>query len=425
MKRITTVFISILLLLSLCACTQTESPDPITSTPSGSDTTVTDEKTPSTDPSVDTSTTDEQTNPPTAKEHKFAATVIEQTDTTVVVEPCSGEAERNSSDKITFATTNLADIDATVGDVVEITYDGTIMESYPAQISPSQWKMKKALRSTKYTEAWLAKTEDKKQSDGFVSGHIEITKIYADCFFARPLTPTSYEIKVNGTLYREWCVGDQVFCTYQNVYYDAESGRAEADMISITESSSQGDTAVAFKPVIYLYPEQKTDVSVKLQLNGKLTCTYPQYKDQWLVTAAPDGTLKDAGGQCYNYLYWEGELAADYDLSKGFCVKGKDTAKFLEEALEKLGLTRKEANEFIVFWLPMMQENPYNIISFQTKAYTDAAKLDISPAPDTLLRVFMTWKASETYKETEKQVLSAPERKGFTVVEWGGTEITK
>ena len=62
-------------------------------------------------------------------------------------------------------------------------------------------------------------------------------------------------------------------------------------------------------------------------------------------------------------------------MSNGFCVKGKDTAVFLEGALEQLGLTRREANEFIVYWLPQMEQNPYNIISFQTDAYTNAAEL--------------------------------------------------
>ena len=75
--------------------------------------------------------------------------------------------------------------------------------------------------------------------------------------------------------------------------------------------------------------------------------------------------------QTYNYLYWEGETYAQYDLSKGFCVKGEDTAAFLEDALEQLGLTRREANEFIVYWLPLMEHNPYNKISFQTDIYTD------------------------------------------------------
>ena len=47
----------------------------------------------------------------------------------------------------------------------------------------------------------------------------------------------------------------------------------------------------------------------------------------------------------------------EYDFSTGFCVPGSGTAEFLEDALGKLGLNRTEANEFIVYWLPLMQEN--------------------------------------------------------------------
>lgn len=177
------------------------------------------------------------------------------------------------------------------------------------------------------------------------------------------------------------------------------------------------------KPVIYLYPEHETEVSVKLDLNGQLTCVYPAYNGGWQVVASPDGTLTDAQGQTYNYLYWEGITDTTWDMTKGFCVKGEDTAAFLEDALAKLGLTRREANEFIVYWLPLMQENPYNIIAFQTDVYTDAAKLEITPAPDTLIRVFMAWQASETPVDIPPQELTAPVRSGFTAVEWGGTEI--
>lgn len=180
---------------------------------------------------------------------------------------------------------------------------------------------------------------------------------------------------------------------------------------------------VAKKPVVYLYPEKKTDVTVSLSLNGKLTCAYPKYEDMWRVTADTDGTLTDKQGKEYNYLYWEGELNAEYDFSKGFCVKGKETAQFLETALEKLGLTRKEANEFIIYWLPLMQENEYNIISFQTGAYENSAKLNINPAPDTLIRVFMAYKPINDYVEIEKQELTAPKRNGFVAVEWGGAEV--
>ncbi len=181
----------------------------------------------------------------------------------------------------------------------------------------------------------------------------------------------------------------------------------------------------AEKPVIYLYPEIVTDVSVTLGYNGTLTATYPTYIDGWYVTASPDGTLTDATGREYYCLYWEGESDAEYDLTKGFCVKGEDTAAFLEAALARLGLTEREANEFIIYWLPRMEVNEYNLISFQYEAYTDNAELNITPAPDTLIRVFMAWKGVDAPVDIEAQELTAPERVGFTAVEWGGAQITE
>lgn len=178
------------------------------------------------------------------------------------------------------------------------------------------------------------------------------------------------------------------------------------------------------KPVIYLYPETPTEVSVKLTLDGTLTCTYPDYAKGWNgFTAHPDGTLIFPDGKEYYCLYWEGMQTAEWDFSTGFCVKGSDTAAFLEWALVAQGLTPREANEFIIYWLPLMQENPYNVISFQTDTYTDGAVLEITPTPDNLLRVFMAYYPSDEAVEMEPQEFEVFERNGFTVVEWGGSQV--
>lgn len=190
-------------------------------------------------------------------------------------------------------------------------------------------------------------------------------------------------------------------------------------LLSACREEAVGDA----KPVIYLYPEKETEVSVRLDYDGALTCAYPAYDGAWTVTAAPDGTLTDEAGQTYNYLYWEGAAQTEYDFSRGFCVPGGETAAFLEDALSRLGLTRREANEFIVYWLPRMEPNPYNLIAFQADAYTDHARLTVTPEPDSLLRVFMAWKPLEAPMDLPAQELPTFERTGFTVVEWGGAEL--
>ena len=196
--------------------------------------------------------------------------------------------------------------------------------------------------------------------------------------------------------------------------------------VSLTGCGALDRGPAAAKPVIYLYPEEETQVSVALDFDGELTATYPAYGDGWTVDAAPDGTLTDpTTGRQYYCLFWEGISQTEYDFSTGFCVAGENTAAFLEDALAQLGLTEQEANEFIIYWLPKMEHNLYNLISFQQETYADSAQLTIDPAPDTLIRVFMAWQGLDQPVEVEPQTLTAPERTGFTAVEWGGAEVER
>ena len=186
------------------------------------------------------------------------------------------------------------------------------------------------------------------------------------------------------------------------------------------------DLPVADKPVIYLYPEKETDVHVELELTeADLSTTYPKYNNGWDVVAYPDGTLLNkADGTHHKYLFWDAvNCRTRFDFSKGFCVAGSDTESFLKEKLTYMGLTEQEMNEFIVYWLPLMEHNAYNLISFQGEAYTNSAKLNITPTPDSMLRIFMAYVPLDNAVDIEPQQLETFERNGFTVVEWGGTEI--
>ena len=220
-----------------------------------------------------------------------------------------------------------------------------------------------------------------------------------------------------------FCVGDEV-----EFSFDAGKPMESYDGYNVYEAITIDFVPIAVpeKPVIYLYPETPTEVSVKLTIDGKLTCTYPAYENGWNnFTAYPDGTLIFPDGKQYYCLYWEGIQNMDCDFTRGFCVKGEDTAAFLEWALTEQGLTPREANEFIIYWLPRMESNPYNVISFQTEAYTEGAVLEIDPNPDSLLRVFMAYYPSDEAVEMEVQAFTPFERVGFTVVEWGGCELTE
>ena len=147
--------------------------------------------------------------------------------------------------------------------------------------------------------------------------------------------------------------------------YNSKSDTTKPD-IKIRDEDDGFGGAQPEKPVIYLYPEKETEVKVELEYNGRFISTYPEYDYSikgWQVVAKPDGTLiNKSDNKEYSYLFWDGVDNTEYDLSTGFVVKGEDTKVFLQNTLKRIGLTPKEYNEMIVYWLPKMEYNKYNLI---------------------------------------------------------------
>lgn len=183
-----------------------------------------------------------------------------------------------------------------------------------------------------------------------------------------------------------------------------------------------GPMAECGKPVIYLYPEKPTKVSVSLHPEGGFTYTQPEYDDGWKVWAEPSGQLTELKtGKQYPYLFWEGRGGFYETPKKGFVVKKEEVENFLVKKLAELGLNQKETADFMQFWLPRMQEKPYYFITFMGNGVMDRlAPLSVLPKPDTTIRILMDFTPLEEPISVENFSIRTPERKGFTVVEWGG-----
>jgi hypothetical protein len=178
------------------------------------------------------------------------------------------------------------------------------------------------------------------------------------------------------------------------------------------------------KPVIYLYPKEIMDISVQLNIKKtKFTTIYPKFneKNTWNVKAKPNGDIL-INDKTYPYLFWEAESYAPYETNEGFMVTEENAEKFLEEKLEILGLNEKEKTDFITFWLPVLLKNKISLCSFQSKQFFDSFELNITPKPDSLIRVFLTIKKLDRPINIKEQKLDSFERKGFTVIEWGGSK---
>ena len=143
------------------------------------------------------------------------------------------------------------------------------------------------------------------------------------------------------------------------------------------------------------------------------------------MTAYPNGRLLNhADGRNTITSFGRVLISRQYYFSRGYCIAGKDTAAFLQDILPEIGLSTKEYNDFIVYWLPRTQGSDYNLISFQSEAYTDTAALQINPSPDNLLRVFMACKPIQNKIDLLPQEFPDFVREGFTVVEWGGAQVS-
>jgi hypothetical protein len=184
------------------------------------------------------------------------------------------------------------------------------------------------------------------------------------------------------------------------------------------------------KPAIYLYPTEKQEVAVLHDFKGQIRTTYPEYNQGWHVTAYPDGKIVNSFDQReYAYLFWDGAFKFPknhYQFEDGFIVSKSENIAFLQEKLSILGLNNTEINDFIMFWLPLLNENDQNFIHFRVNDNIDQSSiLNINPQPDTLIRVFMEFKPmkNDETMSVKEQVLPKLIRNGFTVVEWGGAEL--
>lgn len=179
------------------------------------------------------------------------------------------------------------------------------------------------------------------------------------------------------------------------------------------------------KPVIYLYPTTTTDVTVHVAPTGGFTVTDPDYGTGWHVSATPGSVLTDlATGKTYPYLFWEGHgtVPAPRDLG-GFVVARADLESFFDRTLAQQGLSAKEITDFVEFWAPRMRQDdaPYFRVTYLPRATIDAnAPLSVDPRPDTVIRVLMDYVPLDAPVDVAPQHLTAPARRGFTVVEWGG-----
>ncbi len=208
-----------------------------------------------------------------------------------------------------------------------------------------------------------------------------------------------YQNKVGNNYGMEYCYTGSEIVTYP--IKEAMGGRA--------------------KPVLYLYPTTTTTVKVRFAHPEYLTTTYPKYDKEWVVTAKPNGDLLDNNNKYYYALYWDEVRYHEVSFNEGFYVTKENAINFLEEKMSLIGLNDKEKNEFIMYWLPILENNKQSLVYFElTEERELNNKLIIEPTPNSLLRVNIHIKKVDKKVNIKEQKLESFKRVGFTAIEWGG-----
>jgi hypothetical protein len=168
-------------------------------------------------------------------------------------------------------------------------------------------------------------------------------------------------------------------------------------------------------PYIYLYPEQESDINVRLVFsNGmSLTQSEPPYGDGWNVHVTPDGTIDGR----YDYLFYEGRTTNLPPLHSGWLVDGTNLEGDITRLLAGLGFAENEITDFNDYWIPEIQGHPYYAF-FYVKP-DSLVHLQITPTPVNLLRAFFVVEPLPQAVQLAPPDLPAVNRDGFTVVEWG------
>jgi len=175
---------------------------------------------------------------------------------------------------------------------------------------------------------------------------------------------------------------------------------------------------IVYKPNIYIYPIYNLNLCVEISfpLGGEILESIPPYADQWCVDIDTTGKINNQ----YNYLYYESRQANIFQYKKGWCIARSDMNSFFEDNMKQYDFSDAEIEDFIEYWMPLLDESDYYMIYPQTNEIIDEIiHLDFSISPDHVYRLFYGVVGVEQYREIEAPGIEAFNRDGFHVVEWG------
>ena len=204
------------------------------------------------------------------------------------------------------------------------------------------------------------------------------------------------------------------------LFLTAQSGVfvCAGDDLAKVEDLLLHDTLVE-KPAVYIYPREPGVFEIELEMGPgvRLAASDPAYGDGWSVFVDGDGRIEGT----WDYLFYEVGLRGSPRIGTGWCLAWPDLFDDLARITADLGLNAGEREDFLAYWRARLPRRDfYEIHPVLGKDLDPWVTLNVHPAPETTLRFWLFFEGRDDRAELVPPALPPVERKGTTVVEWGG-----
>jgi len=192
------------------------------------------------------------------------------------------------------------------------------------------------------------------------------------------------------------------------------------DKSAITNSFKL-DTSIVHvhKPNIYICPTENIELNVYLSfpMGGSIVQSIPMYGNGWSVFVDASGLIDNE----FDYLFYECQVPNFFQKENGWIIKQENLEAFFRENLTQIGFVEPEIEDFIEYWIPILNySSEYILYPQYSKDILPLIELTLSKQPECMLRYFYLIEENlKGISTLESPIIPEFNRNGFTVAEWG------
>jgi hypothetical protein len=175
------------------------------------------------------------------------------------------------------------------------------------------------------------------------------------------------------------------------------------------------------KPNVYLYPTERSQISVSLSfpIGGKIITSIPAYENGWIVYVDTSGIINNN----YEYLFYESKQPDIWQRNEGWTIKRSELGTFFNDNMLKHGFYGREIKDFIDYWIPLLTDfEYYEIYPQEANIIEKVVRLEISKTPNNVLRLYYLINGVNSDSNNKINIPSEDfkfRRSGFYITEWG------